>query len=74
MVWSQFSIKTLEVYFGSFGSKKIQYLKKCNSLWEKKTIVNQILLSELWYVGQIYTTLKFIIKELGKAIARLPIW
>ena len=42
--------------------------------WEK-AIVNQILLSKLWYVDQIYPILKFIIKELGKTIAhQLPIW
>ena len=32
-----------------------------NSLWdEKQRFVNQILLSKLWYIGKIYTILKFI--------------
>ena len=46
-----------------------------NSLWdEKKTktknrIVNQILLSKFWYIGQIYTIPKFIKVEIEKTIA-----
>ena len=40
----------------------------------KKRIKNQILLSKLWYISQIFPILKFIIKELRKTIAQLPIW
>ena len=46
----------------SLGSKK------------KKTIVNQILLSKLWYIGQIYTISKFIKEEIEKTTAQLSIW
>ena len=45
--------------------------------WKKakqKRIVNQILLSKLWYIGQIYTIPKFIKEEIGKTIAQLSIW
>ena len=88
MVWSQFSIKILGVHSGSSVvdnsswdkishsfAKKSVFGTECNSLLDekKKRIVNQILLSKLWYIGQIYTILKFIIKELRKAIAQLPI-
>ena len=40
----------------------------------KTRIVNQILLSKLWYMHQVCTIQKLIIKELEKAIAQLPIW
>ena len=40
----------------------------------KKIIVNKILLSKLWYIGQIYTIPKFIKEEIEKAIAQLSIW
>ena len=36
--------------------------------------MNQVLLSQLWYRGQIYTIPKFIKKEIKKAIAQLSIW
>ena len=42
--------------------------------WKKKRIVNQILLSRLWYIGQIYTIPKFIKEEIEKTIAQLSIW
>ena len=52
--------------------KKSIFQKECNSLWEeKKIIVNQILLSKLWYIGQIYTIPKFIKKKIEKTIAQL---
>ena len=55
--------------------KKSIFQKECNSLWEeKKIIVNQILLSKLWYIGQIYTIPKFIKKKIEKTIAQLSIW
>ena len=48
---------------------------ECNSLWdEKKGIVNRILFSKLWYMGQIYTIPKFIKEEIEKTIAQLSIW
>ena len=48
---------------------------ECNSLWdEKKGVVNQTLLSKLWYIDQIYTIPKFIKEEIEKAIAQLSIW
>ena len=58
--------------------KKSIFRTECNSLWdgkkEKKRIVNQILLSKLWYIGQIYTIPKFIKEEIEKTIAQLSIW
>ena len=68
------SIKIVEVDFGSSvpGNSNWDKISHCKFSW--KRIVNQILLSKLWYIGQIYTILKFIIKELGKTIAQLPIW
>ena len=42
--------------------------------WKKKRIVNQILLSRLWYIGQIYTIPKFIKEEIEKTIAQPSIW
>ena len=48
---------------------------ECISLWdEKKRIVNLMLLSKLWYIGQIYTIPKFIKEEIEKTIAQLSIW
>ena len=40
---------------------------------EKKRTVNKILLSKLWYIGQIYTIPKFI-KEETEKISELSIW
>ena len=42
--------------------------------WNKKRTVNQILLSKLWYISQIYTILKFIKEEIEKTIAQLSNW
>ena len=45
--------------------------------WKKtkqKRIVNQILLSKLWYIGQVYTIQKFVKEEIEKTIAELSIW
>ena len=41
---------------------------------KKKKNVHKILLSKLWYVGQIYTIPIFIKEEVGKTIAQLSIW
>ena len=41
---------------------------------KKERIVNQIFLSKLWYIGQIYTIPKFIKEEIEKTIAQLSIW
>ena len=87
MIWSKFSIKILGVHFGNsvpdnsnwdeishILTKKTVSRTECNSLWdEKKRIVNQILLSKLWYIGQIYTIPKFTKEEIAKAIAQLSI-
>ena len=51
------------------------FITECNALWnEKKRIVNQILLSKLWLISQIYTIPKFIEDEIEKIIAQLSIW
>ena len=83
MVWSQFSIKILGVNIGNSVfdisnwdkishslTKKIQYVGESATLFgmkQKKTIVNQILLSKLWYLGRKYTIQKFIIQEIEKS-------
>ena len=55
--------------------KKSIFPTECNSLWdEKQRIINQIPLSKLWYIGQIYTIPKFIKEEIEKTIAQLSIW
>ena len=41
---------------------------------KKKRTVNQIPLSKLCYIGQIYTIPKFIKEEIEKTIAQLSIW
>ena len=41
---------------------------------KKNEIVNQISLSKLWYIGQIYSIPKFIKEKIEKAIAQLSIW
>ena len=38
------------------------------SLRDKKIIINQILLSKLWYIAQIYTIPKYMKKEIEKKI------
>ena len=47
---------------------KISNLEKYNSLWEGKIIVNQIVLSEIWFLSQIYTIRKYIKKKTEKKI------
>ena len=68
------SIKLLGVHFGSSALDNSNWDKIIHRKFSWKRIVNQILLSKLWYIGQIYTILKFIIKEIGKTIAQPPIW
>ena len=54
---------------------QLQKLTEWNPLGMKKnTIVNQIALSKLWYVAQIYTFPKFIKDKIEKTIAQLSIW
>ena len=57
-------------------NKKNQYFEQSATLFgmRKKRIVNQILLSKIWYIGQIYTIPKFIKEEIEKTIAQLSIW
>ena len=69
MIWSNFSIKILGINFDNFISdnsnwekikdniaKKIHIWNRVRlSLRGKKLIINQIVLSKLWYIGQIYT-------------------
>ena len=45
--------------------KKSIFRAEWNSLWveKKERIVKQILLSKLWYIGQIYTIPKFMKEE-----------
>ena len=85
MVWSQFSIKILGRYFGNSAldnsnwdkishslTNQNRYLEQIASLFEmRKRIVNQILLSKLWYKGQIYTIPKFTKKDIEKTIQHL---
>ena len=50
---------------------------ECNFLCDqkiKKRIVNQILLSKLWYIGQICTIPIFINNEIENTIAQFSIW
>ena len=57
--------------------KKNQYFEQSATLFgmkKQKRIVNQVLLSKLWYIGQIYTIPKFIKEEIGKRVAQLSIW
>ena len=54
--------------------KKTKFRTECSSLWdEKKRPVNQILLSKLWYIGQIYTIPKFMKEEIEK-LSQPSIW
>ena len=69
MIWSNFSIKILGINFHNFISdnsnwekikdniaKKIHIWNRVRlSLKGKKLIINQIVLSKLWYIAQIYT-------------------
>ena len=61
--------------------KKNQYFEQSATLFgmkknhkTKKRIVNQILWSKLWYIGQIYTIPKFIKEEIEKTIAQFSVW
>ena len=57
--------------------KKSKFRTECKSLCDerqKKIIVNQILLSKPWYIGQIYTIPKFINKKIEITIAQLSVW
>ena len=102
MEWSNFSIKILGINFDNFISdnsnwdkasvniaKKSIFGVEWDSLWGKKLIINQISLSKLWCIGQIYTIPKYIKKEIEKRIydflwegkrihpghlVQLPIW
>ena len=60
------------IYRGGCPTTKINRVKP--SWDEKNTIVNQIVLSKLWYVAQIYTFPKFIKDKIEKTIAQLSIW
>ena len=76
---SQVSIKVLGINFGnsildnSNWDKISEGITK-NHIWNrvrlslrsKKIILNQILLSKLWYIGQIYTIPKCIKKEIER--------
>ena len=42
--------------------------------WKKERIVKQILLSKLWYIGQICTIPKFIKEKNKTKIAQLSLW
>ena len=80
MEWPQFFIKILGINFGNsiFDNsnwdkisegiiKTIHIWKRMRlSLRRKKIIVNQILLSKLWYTGQIYIFPKYIKKKIEK--------
>ena len=82
MVWSNLSIKILGINSGNFAldnsicdkvseniTKKIHLWNRVRlSLRGRKLIINQILLSKLWYIGQIYTIPKYIKKEIEKRI------
>ena len=83
MVWSQFSIMILGVYFdnsvlynsnwdkiSNSKKKKSIFRREYDSLWDEK----KKLLSKLWYISQIYSIPKFIKEEIEKAIAQLSIW
>ena len=79
MIWPQFSIKILVEYFGNYVldnsnwdkvshslTETLTFRTECNTFRDerKKRIVNQILLSIRWYIGQIYTIPKFIKKDI----------
>ena len=80
MIWSNFSIKILGINFDNFVqdnsnwdkirdniAKKIHMWNRVRlSLRGKKLVTNQILLSKLWYIGQIYTIPKYIKKQIEK--------
>ena len=72
--YGHISIRTLVVHVGSSILDNSNWDKKSCCKFSWKRIVNQILLCKLWYRGEIYTILKFIIKWLRKTIAQLPMW
>ena len=83
MVWSNLAIKILGINFGNFTldnsiwdkisaniTRKINLQNRVRlSLRGRKLIINQILLSKLWYIDQIYTTPKYVKKEIEKRIS-----
>ena len=82
MEWSNLSIKLLGINLGNFildnciWDKISENIPKKIHIWNRirlslrgnKMIINQILLSKLWYIGQIYTIPKYIKKEIEKRI------
>ena len=82
MIWSNFSVKILGLNFDNFIpdnsnwdkikdniAKKIHMWNRVRlSLRGKKLITNQILLSNLWYIGQIYAVPKCIKIQIEKMI------
>ena len=82
MIWSNFSVKILGIKFDNFVSdnsnwdkirdntaKKIHMWNRVRlSLRGKKLIINQVLLSKFWYIGQIYAVPKYIKKQIEKMI------
>ena len=83
MVWSQSSIKTLGLHFGSSVLDNSDWEKISHSLtkdvthfgMKKKTKELQTKSSSLDFsIGQIYTISKFIKEEIEKAIAQISNW
>ena len=80
MAWSNFSIKILGITFDNFVpdnsnwdkisaniAKRIHIWNRVRlSLRGRNIIINQILLSKLWYIGQIYIIPKYVKKKLKK--------
>ena len=76
MILSNFSIKILGINFDNFISdnsnwdKIVDNIAKKIHIWNRvrlslrgrKLIINQILLSKLWHIGQIYTVPTYIKK------------
>ena len=53
----------------------VQYFEQSATLFGvKKKNLNQILLSQHWHIGQIYTIPKFIKEEIEKSIAQVSNW
>ena len=82
MVWSNLSIKILGLTFenhtldNSIWEKITENITKRIHIWSRvrlslkgrRIIINQVLLSKLWYIGQIYTIPKHIKKQIEKRI------
>ena len=50
-----------------YSTKKIYIWNRVRLTWRvKKIILNQILFSQLWYIGQIYTIPKYVKKGIGR--------